>query len=173
MNETTVAPVPVVKSIWGKGIPRINRIFMVISLILVLGLDLAILFVSGFLLLPFWIVMLVVLGVFAVFFYLENYVFSKRFANTKSALDPWISAIIVARNVIFVLNFVPLIQILGLAFLAGFSAVIPSALFGSNLSGLGDLGGLGIMPMIVPGLFLLYIILMAARFSATKKVPGQ
>lgn len=169
----TISPtVPAIaQSICVKGIPRTNKVFMVISLILVLGLDLVILLVSGFSLLPFWIVMLVVLGIFAVFFYLENYVFSKKFADTKSALDPWISAIIVARNIIFVLNFIPLIQILGLALLGGVLAFIPAVLLGGSngLGGIGSLGGLGTMALLTPALLLLYVVLIAFRFSVTKQ----
>ena len=64
---------------------------------------------------PFLYIMLGVLAVFATFFYLENFIFRKKFANTPSSLDKWISTIIVIRNIIFLLNFIPLIQLLGLA----------------------------------------------------------
>ena len=156
-------------SIWNKGIPRTNWTFMIISLLLVFGLDLFILFASGFSLMPFWIAMLVVFGIFAVFFCLENYVFSKKFSDTKSALDPWISGIIVVRNLVFLLNFIPFIQILGMMLLGGFLAIIPSALMGgSGGLGLGNVGGLGGTALIMPGLLIIYIILIAFRFSAAK-----
>ena len=113
--------------------------------------------------------MLIVFGIFAVFFCLENYVFSKKFSDTKSALDPWISGIIVVRNLVFLLNFIPFIQILGMMLLGGFLAIIPSALMGgSGGLGLGNVGGLGGTALIMPGLLIIYIILIAFRFSAAK-----
>lgn len=157
-------------SVWSKGILRTNRTFMVISLLLVFGLDLFILFSSGFSLMPFWIEMLIVFGIFTVFFCLENYVFSKKFSDTKSALDPWISGIIVLRNLIFLLNFIPVIQILGMMLLAGFLSFIPAALLGgSGGFGLGNLGGMGGLALITPGLLVVYVILIVFRFSATKR----
>jgi len=101
-------------SLWAKSIPRTNKGFMGIALVLVFGLDLVILISSGFSLMPFWIEMLTVLGVFVFFLLLENYVLSKKFSNTRSALDQWILGLIVARNLIFLLNFIPLIQLLGM-----------------------------------------------------------
>jgi hypothetical protein len=168
INKTAVVSNQPVKSIWGKGIPRTNWTFMVISLLLVFGLDLLILFSSPSLW-PFWAEMLIVFVIFAIFFCLENYIFSKKFSDTKSHLDPWISGIIVARNLIFLLNFVPFIQILGMALVAGFLVLIPSALLGGGGGfGLGGLGGLGITALIMPGLLLAYIILIVFRFSAVK-----
>lgn len=109
------APTPApTMAIWTKGIPRTNIRFMVVSLLLVCGLDLTIA-VSSPDLMDFWYIMLGVLAVFLVFFYIENFVFSKKFADTKSGLDPWIFAMILVRNIIFVLNFIPLIQLIGLA----------------------------------------------------------
>ena len=101
-------------SIWAKGIPRTNKVFMVIYLLLVFGLDLFIA-ISSPDLLSFWYMMLGVFALFAVFFYLENFIFSKEFTNTTSGLDKGISLIIVLRNLLFLLNFIPLIQLLGLA----------------------------------------------------------
>ena len=135
-----------------------NNVFMVISLLLVLGLDLLIL-LSNSSLLSYWIPMLIILGVFVIFFFLENYVFKKIFADTTSPLDPWIHTIIVARNIIFVLNFIPLIQALGLVLLGGFLVLFPSA-----LGGMGVLGSFGSAGLIAPGLFLFYVILIVLRF---------
>lgn len=98
--------------IWSKGIPRTNIGFLVISLLLVFGLDLTIL-VSGPELAPFYIAMLVVLGIFGFFYYRENRVLNKRFANSSSTLDKWIVTLVVIRNIVFVLNFIPFIQIGG------------------------------------------------------------
>jgi len=55
-------------SIWTKIIPRTNMVFMIISLLLVFGLDLLII-ISSPSLRPFWYMMLAVMGVFLVFFF--------------------------------------------------------------------------------------------------------
>jgi hypothetical protein len=151
-------------SMWAKGIPRTNNVFMVISLLLVFGLDLLIL-ISSPSLAPYWYMMLGVLAAFVIFYCLENFVFRKRFFGTTSRLDKWISLIIVLRNIIFLLNFVPLIQLLGLALLGGFLSIVPG-LFGGN--GLG-LGGFGIFGLAAPILIISYIILIVSRYSTTKK----
>jgi len=103
-----------VNTIWTKGIPRTNIGFGIVSLLLVFGLDLMII-ISSPGLKSFWYLMLGVLAVFAVFFYLENFVFSKKFANSTSNLDNWIVVVVVIRNLIFLLNFIPFIQLVGLA----------------------------------------------------------
>jgi len=133
---------------------------MVISLLLVFGLDLMII-ISSPSLMPFWIAMLIVLGVFLVFFFLENFLFRKKFTYTNSAVDGWILLIIILRNIIFVLNFIPFIQLLGLMILG--SAL---TLFYSGYAGYGPLS---IFSLITPGLLLAYIILIISRFAATKK----
>ncbi|MSU54477.1 MAG: hypothetical protein EXS48_01375 [Candidatus Staskawiczbacteria bacterium] len=186
VERSVVAPVPpapeqpvspiqstvVVKSnqntIWTKGIPRTNMVFMIISLLLVFGLDLLII-ISSPELSPFWFVMLGVLAVFAVFVYLENFIFSKKFAGTTSALDKWITIIICIRNVIFVLNFIPLIQLLGLAIIGGIFAIIPFGGRGGGFDLLGLGGGLGAFGMIGPFLLITYIILIICRFAAVKQ----
>ena len=157
------------KSMWGHSIPRSNRVAMKVSLALVFIIDLIILFLSGFSLFMFWAIMLAVLGIFAIFFFLENHVFSKRFGDTKSALDKWIAIIIALRNLVFILNFIPLIQVFGLGLLGGFVALFSSA-FG-NVGGFLELGlgGFGGIGMIIPGLFVLYIILIVFRFTTTKQ----
>lgn len=152
-------------SLWAKGIPRTNKVFMIISLLLVFGLDLFIA-ISSPDLRSFWYMMLGVFAVFIVFFCLENFVFRKKFANTTSSLDKWISMIIVIRNLIFLLNFIPFIQLLGLALLGGFLAIIPGLLGGSGLGLGGGLGG-GI-GLLVPVMVVIYIILIVSRYSTTK-----
>ncbi len=162
------------KSLWSKVIPRTNWVFMIISLLLVFGLDLVIVF-SDTSLMSFWIAMLVVLGVFAIFFVLENYRFRKRFTNTRSAIDPWIVAVIIIRNIVFVLNFIPLIQVIGLALLGGFLRNITGLNIFSSLKDI--VGGLnrfsslgsGVLTMIMPTLLLLYVALIMFRSQATKK----
>ena len=156
----TVAPT----SMWAKSIPRTNNDFMVIFLVLVFGLDpLVVIAYPG--LTSLWYVMLGVLAAFAVFYCLENFVFRKRFANTTSFLDKWIFPIIVIRNVIFLLNFIPVMQLLGLALLGSFQTIIP---------GLGeldfvDLGGFG---LLVPTVLILYIYIIIRRYSSTKNQPN-
>ena len=152
-------------SLWAKGIPRTNKVFMIISLVFVFGLDLFIA-ISSPDLRSFWYMMLRVFAVFAFFFCLENFVFRKKFANTTSSLDKWISMIIVIRNLIFLLNFIPFIQLLGLALLGGFLAIIPG-LFGGG-GGLGLGGGFGGVGLLVPAMVVIYIILIVSRYSATK-----
>lgn len=112
VENSTVLPSTPINKIWTKGIPTINLTFIIISALLVFGLDLMIL-ISQFNLLPFWIEMLVAFGLFVVFFGFENYLFRNKFANTKSALDPWIVILIIVRNCVFILNFIPLIQLIG------------------------------------------------------------
>lgn len=97
---------------WSKGIPRTNIGFLVVSLLLVFGLDLTIL-VSSPELAPFYFEMLAVFVIFGVFFYSENRILNKRFAHSRSTLDAWITTLVVIRNIVFVLNFIPLIQIGG------------------------------------------------------------
>ena len=128
-------------TIWTKVIPRTNIGFGIASLPLVFGLDLIII-ISSPDLKPFWYMMLGVLAVFALFFCLENFVFNKKFADTTSNLDKGISVVVVIRNLLFLLNFIPLIQMLGLA----------AIVFGGWILG------------------LIYIGLIIARFSQTKKV---
>ena len=152
-------------TIWAKGIPRTNTVFMIISLVLVFGLDLLIV-ISSPSLFPLWYVMLGILAVFALFYYLENFVFHKKFADSTSPLDKWISVIIVARNLIFLLNFVPVIQLLGIALLGGFIAIF-APIFGGGGSGV----GFGAFGLIVPALVVFYIILVASRFAATIPKP--
>lgn len=161
-----IVPNGSVNTVWTKNIPRTNKIFMVLSLVLVFGLDLFII-ISNPSLASFWSIMLAILAVFVVFFCLENFVFSKKFANTTSSVDKWISMIIAIRNLIFVLNFIPLIQLLGLALLGGFLAIIPRSLIMGG-GGLGDLGGLGSVALIVPALFVVYIVLIISRFKTAK-----
>ena len=152
----------ILTGIWAKRIPRINKVFMIIFLVLVFGLDLLIL-ISSPSLAPYWYIMLGVLAIFAIFFYLENFIFCKRFAGTQSSLDKWISAIVVIRNIIFLLNFIPLIQLLGVLLLGSLFYF-----FSGLFSGVNELHGLGfggVYGLIVPILFAVYIILIIKRYS--------
>ncbi|MEK7658632.1 MAG: hypothetical protein AAB352_02085 [Patescibacteria group bacterium] len=131
-------------TIWKKAIPRTNIGFAIPYLLLVFGLDLMII-ISSPELKPFWYMMLGVLALFAFFFYFENFIFNRKFANSTSSLDGVIMAIIVLRNILFLLNFIPLIQLLGLA-------------------------GIVFVGWIIG---LIYLGLIIARFSAVKSVGNN
>ena len=75
--------------------------------------------------------------------------------------------IIVIRNLIFLINFIPVIQLLGLALLTGFLAIIPGLL--GDEGALGTLVGFSGFGMIMPALVVLYVILIVARFSSIKQ----
>lgn len=156
-------PVTASTSLWTTRIPRTNKVFMIISLLLVFGLDL-LLVISSPSLAPYWYMMLGVLAVFAIFYCLENFVFQKRFANTTSNLDIWISPIIVLRNIVFLLNFVPLIQMIGLGLLGGLISLMPAMLGGNGLG----LGFFGFFGWAAPVILVVYIILIASRYLTTK-----
>lgn len=152
-------------SLWTNGIRRTNKVFMIISLIFVFGVDLLIL-ISSPSLAPYWFMMLGVLVLFVIFYYLENLVFRKRFSNTSSHLDKWILSVVVLRNIVFLLNFIPLIQLLGLGLLGGFASFISVLLSGRGFM----FGGIGALAFIVPILTVTYIILIIRRYSTTKSV---
>jgi hypothetical protein len=100
-------------NIWAKVIPLINIIFMAISLVFVFVFDLMILIEEPSLV-GFWIWMLIVFAFFSILFYFENYVYKYRFMNSQSNLDKFLVAVIVIRDIIVFLNFIPFIQILGM-----------------------------------------------------------
>lgn len=111
--------------IWAVEIPRMNRYSMIASMPFVFGLDLAILIMEPDLA-EYWYMMLVVLAVFSIFYYIENFVLSRRLASRSHSADGVLYVFIVLRNIAFILNFVPGIQLLGLAalFYAGVPFVI-------------------------------------------------
>lgn len=109
-------------TIWSAFIPRINKIFLVLSLVFVFGIDLTILISSSFSLIGFWLEMLLVFGVFLPFFCFENFILSKKFAGTKSRLDLYIAVGVVFRNLAIFLNFIPFIQLIGVLIL-GFAGI--------------------------------------------------
>jgi len=90
-----------------------NLVFFLISAALIFILDLSIL-ISSPDLAPFWYMMLLVFGIFEIFFILENFTFRKKFANSTQPVDTGIMTLIVIRDIIFVLNFIPFIQLLGM-----------------------------------------------------------
>ncbi len=127
---------------WYKIIPKTNIVFLVLSCILVFGLDLLIL-LSSPMLFPFWIEMLVAFGVFMGFFYAECYTFRSKFSQSYSSVDIPLYCLIVLRNFVLFLNFIPLIQIIG----AILSAV-------------------GILPYLI-----VYVILIRIRNKETMVAP--
>lgn len=130
-----------VNTLWTKIVPRTNWVCMIISLALVFGLDVSILIQSPTLA-WYWYEMLAVQAVFIVFFVIENFVFKKRFSSTRSKQDTWITALVFPRNVLFILNAIPLIQLLGavillvaaLPYLIIYSIIIHSRLKGARAS---------------------------------------
>lgn len=114
-------PPPIINKKWTKVIPILNWICLIISLLLLFGLDLMILLSagtdsSGFLtqdaLFQIWIIMLAVFSVYLVLFFLENFSFNKRFATSRSRLDNWIILVVVIRNLLVLGSSTPLIHLL-------------------------------------------------------------
>lgn len=102
---------------WTKVIPRINLACLILPAPVLFVLY-PIILMGEPELTPFWIIMLVVFGIFGVFYYLENRVFRKKYSHSASKKDTWIAVLIVLRNIVFILNYIPFIQLLGLAGLA-------------------------------------------------------
>ena len=106
--------------IWSRYIPVINIGVMIVSAIFVFGIDLSILIQSPGLIL-FWIEMLVVFSIYFGFLIYENR--GNKFRNSKSPLDIAFLLLVIVRDFIFFLNFIPVIQIGG--GIALFSGGIP------------------------------------------------
>ena len=100
--------------LWTKAIPKTNIVSLIIYLVLLVGVDTPMVISSNDLL-PFLLLMFGVFGVFMIFFCLENLVYKKQFANSTSGLDNGIMVVIALRNILFLLNFIPFIQLLGIA----------------------------------------------------------
>src|SRR3989344_4811899 len=98
--------------IWSKEISSLNHGTLITSLILVFGIDLAILVASPSLWM-FWVAMLVVLLIFLAFYSVEQLVFRKHFLSSTSQYDSWILFLIGLRNFVCILGLIPFIQILG------------------------------------------------------------
>ncbi|MDD2731677.1 MAG: hypothetical protein PHI53_00585 [Candidatus Pacebacteria bacterium] len=142
MNEVspnTDPAIPVVNQTWRKGILTTNIIFFLIYIGLIVGVDMPIVR-SDPSLLGFLQIMYVVLAGFMVFFLLETFIFRKKFGTSASGIDSGIVTVIVLRNILFLLNFIPFIQLLGLA-------------------GLPTVGSI---------LLIIYVILIIRRFNSLK-----
>lgn len=97
---------------WSQAIPVLNGIALVASIALLAIVDIPIL-ISEPSLAPFFYAMLFVLVVSSAFYVYEQFTLKKLFRNNTSRLDTWFVALTVLRNIVFVLNFIPGIQILG------------------------------------------------------------
>ncbi len=113
MRTSTNTGVQLVNETWKKTIFYTNIVSIVVYLILILAIDLPI-GLSSSELLPFWYIMLVVFAGYLVFFVLETFVFRKKFSTSVSGLDSGILTVILLRNILFLLNFIPFIQLIGL-----------------------------------------------------------
>lgn len=106
---------------WLKVIPWINYVAMIISVLLLFVVDLYILIQSPELAVFFYI-MLGVFAIFLTFFFYEHKILKNKLASSTSALDNWLIALVVIRDIVFILNFIPFVQILG-GFLLVFGGV--------------------------------------------------
>ena len=100
-------------SSWANAIPKLNRITMIACLALFIFVD-TIILVDNPELIMFWVIMAGVMVLCTVFYYLENYVFAPRFAKTRARLDTFIFGLIAFRNLVFFLNVIPVIQVIGM-----------------------------------------------------------
>ena len=146
-------------NLWDGPIAKSNWSVMQVSLGLVFGLDLVILLLSGFSLLPFWIVMLVVLGVFALCVYYENVVLRKSFGASSSPYDAWIYRLVTLRNIFFLINFIPLVQVFGLIVLQPLLVLIEAVTSIDMMVG----GGFSPYALAIPVYLVLYFALIVAR----------
>jgi hypothetical protein len=107
---------------WTKSIPWANRGFMATSLILLLGVDLYILVTDSMglgmeTMVFFYRAMFIPMAIFVGFYFYENRILSVKFSNSKSKLDIWFTILVAVRDYIFILSFIPFIQILAFAVL--------------------------------------------------------
>lgn len=115
---------------WAKFIPGTNRNTLMGALALFIFVDTPILFAAPDLA-AFWFEMLAVLVVFYGFYCYENYT-ARHFKLSESKLDVWVVSLVSLRNMVVILNFIPFIQILGIAciifggvpFLVAYAALI-------------------------------------------------
>ena len=108
-----------VNKFWIKVIPRTNTLYLLVCGVLFILVDSMILAANPELF-QFWAFMAGVLVIFLCFYYFENTYSSKKLSSTQSPLDSWIFALIMLRNIVFVLNLIRLIQLIGMMALAFF-----------------------------------------------------
>lgn len=103
---------------WSKWIPGTNKLFMLLSLLVMFVVHPFIIVTDALGIgtetaLFFYGVMFIPLVIFGIFYRYENNKLSNQFGSTRSGTDPWFLILIVIRNIVFGLNFVPFIQIIG------------------------------------------------------------
>lgn len=101
---------------WAIAITRTNFLTVILSVLLFLGIDVFILITDPSLA-GFWFMMWIPFILLIGFFYLENIKLRKRFLYTKSRIDILFLLLNIARNIVLFLNFIPLIQLLGIMLL--------------------------------------------------------
>ena len=100
---------------WSKTIPTINKVFTTISVTIFL-LSLFVAVQSGALkeVFLFALIMVAVIIILGRFNYIESSSLSKKYSHSTSKMDPWFIVVSVIRNIVFVLNVIPFIQIFGI-----------------------------------------------------------
>ncbi len=103
---------------WSKWIPVTNKIFMLLSLLVMFVVHPFIIVTDALGIgtetaLFFYGIMFIPLVIFGIFYRYENNKLSNQFGSTRSGTDLWLLILIVIRNIVFGLNFVPFIQIIG------------------------------------------------------------
>lgn len=102
---------------WTKVIPRINKIFSIISVgvfvVVVISFGGPSVFTSD--LAVFAFAMLGTIIVIGAINYFETSSLAKKYANTHSRLDTWFTVLAVLRNLILFLSVLPFIQVIGIA----------------------------------------------------------
>ncbi|MEY2664420.1 MAG: hypothetical protein RIT04_228 [Candidatus Parcubacteria bacterium] len=101
------------KNLWETNLPKNNTGSLRFAIGFFLIVDTTILVLTQFSLFMFWAEMLAVIAIMWAFVHYENKVLSPRYMSSTSKLDKWISALIALRNIVFFLNLIPGIQILG------------------------------------------------------------
>lgn len=101
---------------WNKVIPRINKIFTIVSVgvfvVVVLSFGGPSVFTSD--LAVFAFAMLGTIIVIGAINYFETFSLAKRYANSNSRLDTWFTVLAVLRNLVLFLSVLPFIQIIGM-----------------------------------------------------------
>lgn len=113
MASAPAVPKIAENKIW-KGIRLTNKGSLVPYLLLVFGLDLFIIITNPGLT-SYWLAMLGVFAGYLVFFCIENLWLAKKFSQSSSPVDGVLATIIGLRNAAVLINFIPVIQLLGLA----------------------------------------------------------
>ena len=172
LGSPSATPPPKAPSSSWWGIVIVNKVSFWIYLALLLIVDLVIVIRTPELF-PFWFIMVGVFVVFLLFYSFENSYCARRFLETSSRLDIFIGLVIGLRNVAFLLNFIPVIQLLGLAIIA---APLSFGMLGATFGrvGVSGMGGWYLLAAACWLLFaMLYIILMIIRFKASKRIAAM